>query len=167
VWIFKSIQLWNLSQERLVKFFKTPMVKFLKLDTFEKIQRTHMTSPNSSHLYSVHWYKMFAAESLGSHQLNSFAAFLKDNLHTSSETSKVQSPQVRKMADGKRPQKGGKRLETNTAFEILEDMYDEYCTPDKATHGKENKNQRKVRIQRIERRWARNGGNIAMLLPST
>ena len=44
------------------------------------------------------------------------------------------------MADGKRPQKGGKRRETNTVFEIPEDIYDEYCTPDEETHGKENKN---------------------------
>src|SRR5215216_3554154 len=59
------------------------------------------------------------------------------------------------MADGKKPQKGGKKLEVNTAFEIPEDIYEEYCTPDEAKHGKENKNQRKVRIQRIERTWAR------------
>src|SRR3990170_7776082 len=59
------------------------------------------------------------------------------------------------MADGKRPQKGGKRPEKNTVFEIPEDIYDEYYTPDESTHGKDNKNQRKVRIQKIERRWAR------------
>ena len=99
-----------------------------------------MTSPNSSHLYSIHKNKMSATESLGSHQLNSFAAFLEDKLHTSSETSTVQNPQVKKMAEGKIPQKGGKRPETNIAFEIPEDIYDEYCTPDEAKHGKENKN---------------------------
>ena len=82
---------------------------------------------------------MSAAKSLGSHQLNSFAAFLEDKLHTSSETSIVQNPQVNKMVDGKHPQKGGKRTETNTMFEIPKDIYDEYCTPDKATQGKENK----------------------------
>ncbi len=89
---------------------------------------------------------MPAVESLGSHQLNSFAAFLEEKLHTSSDTSIVQNPQVKKMADGKRPQKGGKRPETNTAFEIPEEIYEEYCTPDEATHGKENKNQRKMHI---------------------
>ena len=115
----------------------------------------HMTSPNSLHLYSVHRYKMSTDESLGSHQLNSFAAFLEENCTPPQKTSKVQSPQVKKMVDGKRPQKVGKRLETNTAFEITEDIYDEYCTSNEATHGKENKNQRKVRIQRIERRWAK------------
>ena len=130
------------------------MVKFLKLDTLKKTENAYDLSKFFTPiLYSQ--VQMSAAESLGSHQLNSFAAFLEDNLHTSSETSKVQSPQVRKMADGKRPQKGGKRPETNTAFEIPDDIYDEYCTPDEATHGKENKNQRKVRIQRIERRWAK------------
>ena len=70
---------------------------------FEKFLRMHMTSPNSSHLYSLHRYKMSTDESLGSHQLNSFAMFLEENLHTSSESSKVQNPQVRKMTNGKRP----------------------------------------------------------------
>ena len=59
------------------------------------------------------------------------------------------------MADGKKPQKGGKKLEVNTAFEIPEDIYEEYCTPDESKHGKETKTQRKVHIQKIERRWAR------------
>ena len=59
------------------------------------------------------------------------------------------------MADGKRPQKGGKRPEKNTVFEIPEDIYAGYCTPDEATHGKETKNEGKVRIQKIERRWVR------------
>ena len=54
------------------------------------------------------------------------------------------------MANEKRPQKGGKRPEVNTAFEIPEDIYAGYCTPPE-----EDKNQRKVRIQRIERRWAK------------
>ena len=42
------------------------------------------------------------------------------------------------------------RPEVNTAFEIPEDIYAGYCTPPE-----EDKNQRKVRIQKIERRWAR------------
>ena len=98
---------------------------------------------------------MSAAESLGSHQLNSFAAFLEEKLHTSSENSIVQIPQMKNMADGKKPQKGGKKLEVMTAFEIPKDIYKDYCTPDEATHGKETKNERKVRIQRIEKRWSR------------
>ena len=65
---------------------------------------------------------MSAAESLGSHQLNSFSAFLEEKLHTS-ENSIVQIPQLKKMTDGKNPQKGGKRPEVNTAFEIHEDIY--------------------------------------------
>ena len=89
---------------------------------------------------------MSAAESLGSHQLNSFVAFLEEKLHTSSENSIVQIPQLKKMVDGKRPQKGGKRPETNTAFETPDEIYEEYCTPDEAKHGKENKNQCKVHI---------------------
>ena len=54
------------------------------------------------------------------------------------------------MADGKKPQKGGKRPEVNTMFEIPDDIYAGYCTPTEET-----KNERKVRKQRIERRWAR------------
>ena len=94
---------------------------------------------------------MSAAESLGSHQLHSFATFLKEKLHTSSENSTVQIPQLKKMADGKKPQKRGKKLEVSTAFEIPNDIYEEYCTPDEAKDGKEDKNQCKVHIQRIER----------------
>ena len=92
---------------------------------------------------------MSAAESIGSHQLNSFAAFLEEKLHTSSENSIVQISQLKKMADGKKPQKGGKRPEVMTAFEIPEDIYADYCTPDEAEFGKESKTQCKVRIQRI------------------
>ena len=65
---------------------------------------------------------MSIAESLGSHQLNSFAVFLEEKLHTS-ENSIVQIPQLKKMADGKKPQKGGKRTEVNTTFEIPDDIY--------------------------------------------
>ena len=49
------------------------------------------------------------------------------------------------MADGKKPQKGGKKLEVNTAFEIPNDIYAGYCTPDEPTFGKEDKNQCKDR----------------------
>ena len=93
---------------------------------------------------------MSAAESLGSHQLNSFAAFLEEKLHTSSECSIVQIPHLKNMADSNRPHKGGKKPEVMTAFEIPEDIYAGYCTP-----AEETKNERKVRIQKIERRWAR------------
>ena len=108
---------------------------------------------------------MSAAESLGSHQLNSFAAFLEEKLHTSLENSIVQNPQLKKMVDGKKPQKGGKKLEVNSAFEIPEDIYKDYCTPDETTHGKENKNQHKVRIQRIERRCAREWRDYLYVTP--
>ena len=101
---------------------------------------------------------MSAAESLGSHQLNSFAAFPEEKLHTSSESSIVQIPQLKKMANGKKPQKGGKRHEVNTTFEIPDDIYVGYCTPPE-----EDKNQCKVRIQKIEMRWA----STDMSLPNT
>ena len=89
---------------------------------------------------------MSAAESLGSHQLNSFAAFLEEKLHTSSENSIVQISQLKKMADGKCPQKGGKKLEVNTTFKIHADIYAGYCTPNEAKYGKETKTKCKVRI---------------------
>ena len=133
-----------------MKFLKTHLVRFLKLVLFTK------PSENAYDLYKFlatilcSQVLMSAAESLGSHQLNSFAAFLEEKLHTSSESSIVQIPQLKKMADGKKPQKGGKRPEVNTTFEIPEDIYAGYCTPPE-----EDKNQRKVRIQKIERRWAR------------
>ena len=131
-----------------MKFFKTPLVKFHKLVLFTK------TSENAYDLYNFFapivysQVLMSAAESLGSHQLSSFAAFLEEKLHTSSENSIVQNPQLKKMADDKRP-------EVNTTFEIPDDIYAGYCTPNEAKFGKEDKNQCKVRIQRIERRWAR------------
>ena len=105
---------------------------------------------------------MSAAESLGSHQLNSFAAFLEEKSHTSSESSIVQIPQLKKMADGKKPQKGGKRPVVNTAFEIPKDIYAGYCTPPE-----EDKNQRKVRIQRIERRWAKEWREYRYVIQNT
>ena len=62
---------------------------------------------------------MSTTESLGSHQLNSFAAFLEEKLHTSSEKSIVQSPQLKKMADGKKPQKGGKNWKSTLLLKYL------------------------------------------------
>ena len=94
-----------------MKFLKAQLVKFLKTCLFEKSSENayDLSKFLAPILYSqVH---MFAAESLGSHQLNSFAAFLEEKLHTSSENSIVQIPQLKKMASEKRPQKGGKRPE--------------------------------------------------------
>ena len=133
-----------------MKFFKTHLVKFLKLVLFEKPSENAYDLSKFLATILCSQVLMSAAESLGSHQLNSFAAFLEEKLHTSSENSVVHIPQLKKMADGKKPQKGGKRPEVNTAFEIPEDIYAGYCTPPE-----EDKNQRKVRIQRIERRWAK------------
>ena len=138
-----------------MKFFKTHLVKFLKLVPFTKPSENAYDLSKFLATILCSQVLMSAAESLGSHQLNSFAAFLEEKLHTSSENSIVQIPQLKKMPDGKKPQKGGKRPEVNTAFEIPDDIYKDYCTPDEAKFGKGDKNQRKVRIQRIERRWAR------------
>ena len=53
---------------------------------------------------------MSADESLGSHHINSFAAFLEETLQGSSESSRVQNhqqnPQLKKMEED-RKQKGG------------------------------------------------------------
>src|SRR3954467_3263463 len=141
--------------QRLVKFLKTNLVKFLKLVLYEKPSENAFDISKFLATILCSEVHMSATESLGSHQLNSFAAFLEEKLHTSSENSIVKIPHLKKMAEGKRPQKGGKRPEVMTAFEIPEDIYAGYCTPDEAKFGKEDKNQRKVRIQRIERRWAR------------
>ncbi|KAI4971594.1 hypothetical protein ZWY2020_002508 [Hordeum vulgare] len=50
-----------------------------------------------------------------------------------------------------RKQKGGKKLEQNTALDIPEDIYLDYCTPDE----NETMAKRKIRLQKIERRWAK------------
>ena len=104
---------------------------------------------------------MSTAESLGSHQLNSFAAFLEEKLHTSSETSVVQIPHLKKMADGKKPQKGGKRPQVNTAFEIPDDIYAGYFTPPE-----EDTNQPRCAFKRLRGDGHENGGTIDMSLPS-
>ena len=105
---------------------------------------------------------MSAAESLGSHQLNSFAAFLEEKRHTSSENSIVQIPQLKNMADGKKPLKGGKKPEVMTAFEIPEEIYADYCTPNEAKFGKENKISARCAFRRLNGDGQGNGGNTDM-----
>ena len=112
-----------------MKFFKTYLVKFLKLVLFEKPSENAYDLSKFLATILCSQVLMSAAESLGSHQLNSFTVFLEEKLHTSSKNSIVQIPHLRNMADGKKPQKGGKRPEVNTAFEIPEDIYAGYCTP--------------------------------------
>ena len=133
-----------------MKFFKTHLVKFLKLVLFEKPSENAYDLSKFLATILCSQVHMTAAESLGSPQLNSFAAFPKEKLHTSYENSIVQIPQLKKIADGKKPRKGGKQHDVNTAFEIPDEIYARYCTPTEET-----KNERKVRIQKIERRWAR------------
>ena len=123
-----------------MKFLKTHLVKFLKLVLFEKPSEDAYDLSKFLAPTLCSQVLMAAAESLGSHQLNSFAAFLEDKLHTSLENSIVQVPHLKKMAEGKRPQKGGKKLEVMTAFEIPDEIYKDYCTPDEAKFGRENKN---------------------------
>ena len=123
-----------------MKFFKAHLVKFLKLVLSKKPSENAYDLSKFLATILCSQVLMSAAESLGSHQLNSFAAFLEEKVHTSSESSIVQIPQLKNMADGKKPQKGGKKPEVMTAFEIPEAIYANYCTPDEAKYGKENKN---------------------------
>ena len=107
---------------------------------------------------------MSADESLGSHHINSFAAFLEETLQGSSESSRVQNhqqnPQLRKMEED-RKQKGGKKLEQNTAVDIREDIYLDYCMPDE----NETMAKRKIRLQKIERRWAKEWKEYRFVTP--
>ena len=104
---------------------------------------------------------MSVAESLGSHQLNSFVAFLEEKLHTSSENSIAQVPQLKKMADGKKPRKGGKRPEVNTSFVIPDDIYAGYCTSLRRT-----KISARCAFKRLRGDGHGNGGTTDMSLPS-
>ena len=100
-----------------MKFFKTRRVNFLVwfiLKIFENACDSSLFPRN----YTLFTGTMFVDESLGSHQLNSFVAQLEEKVQTSSESSHVQNPQLKKMADGKKTQKGGKRKEEHTTFEI-------------------------------------------------
>ncbi|KAI4991910.1 hypothetical protein ZWY2020_040296 [Hordeum vulgare] len=87
-----------------------------------------------------------------------FQSFLEETLPVSSESSRVhipeQKPQLKKIEDD-RKQKGGKKLEQNTTFEIPEEIYADYCTPDEEIHGKETMAKCKIRLQKIERTWAK------------
>ena len=78
-------------------------VKFLKLVLSEKASENAYELSKFLATTLCSQVLMSAAESLGSHQLNSFAAFLEVKLHTSSENSIVQIPHSKKMADGKKP----------------------------------------------------------------
>ncbi|KAI4996285.1 hypothetical protein ZWY2020_048051 [Hordeum vulgare] len=107
---------------------------------------------------------MSADESLISHHINSFEAFLEETLQGSSESSRVknhqQSPQLKKTEE-ERKQKGGKKLEQNTAADILEDIYMDYCMPDEH----ETTAKRKIRLQKIERRWAKEWKEYRFVTP--
>ncbi|KAI5012034.1 hypothetical protein ZWY2020_024168 [Hordeum vulgare] len=49
-----------------------------------------------------------------------------------------------------RKQKGGKKLEQNSAFEIPEEIYVEYCMPHEEIHSKQTMAKRKISLQKIE-----------------
>ncbi|KAI5013438.1 hypothetical protein ZWY2020_034550 [Hordeum vulgare] len=91
-------------------------------------------------------------------------AFLEENLHVSLESSRVQIPQqkpeLKKMEDD-RKQKGGKKLEQNTAIDIPEDKYLDYCT----TNEQEPMPKRKIKLQKIECRWAKEWKEYRFVTP--
>ena len=145
-----------------MKFFKTHLVKFLKLVLFEKPSENAYDLSKFLATILCSQVLMSAAESLGSHQLNSFAAFLEEKLHTSSENSIVQIPQLKNMADGKKPQKGGKKPEVMTAFEIPEEIYADYCTPMKQNMAKKTKISARCAFRRLNGDGQGNGGNTDM-----
>ena len=104
---------------------------------------------------------MSADESLGSHHINSFAAFLEETLQGSSESSRVQNhqqiPQLKKMEE-ERKQKGGKKLEQNTAADIPEDIYLDYCTPNEH----ETMAKRKYGCKKLNADGRRNGRSTGL-----
>ena len=61
-----------------------------------------------------------------------------------------------------RKQKGGKKLEKNTAVDIPEDIYLDYCTPDEEP---ETMAKRNIRLQKIERRWAKEWKEYRFVTP--
>ena len=149
-----------------MKFLKIPLVKFLKLALFAKTsENAYDLSKFFAPILCSHVH-MSADESLGSHQLNSFAAFLEEKLHTSSENSVVQIPQLTKMADGKKPQKGGKKLEVNTAFEIPDDLYEEIALLMKPNMARKTRISARCAYRGLNGDGHGNGGSTDMLLPS-
>ena len=86
---------------------------------------------------------MSAEESNGSHCLTSFAAQL--------ELTIPQSPQLKQM---------GSKRRTGTARDLPQELYDELKTPKRETAG-----ERKKRIQRITRAWARRWAAYEWLNP--
>ena len=60
-----------------------------------------------------------------------------------------------------RKQKGGKKLEQNTVIDIPEDIYLDYCTPDE----QEPMVKRKIRLQKIECRWAKEWKEYRFVTP--
>ena len=105
---------------------------------------------------------MSAAESLGSHQLNSFAAFLEEKLHTSSENSFVQIPQLKNMADGKKPQKGGKKPEVMTRLKSLRKFMLTIAHLMKQNLAKKTKISARCAFRRLNGDGQGNGGNTDM-----
>ncbi|KAI4989706.1 hypothetical protein ZWY2020_038069 [Hordeum vulgare] len=68
------------------------------------------------------------------------------------------------MVDDKK-QKGGKNAELKTALVISEDIYVDYCAPDEKDYWKETNAKRKIRLHRIERRWAKEWRDYKYVTP--
>ena len=66
------------------------------------------------------------------------------------------------MVDGKKPQKGGKKPEVMTAFEISEDLYTDYCTPDEAGSEKKARLSARCAYRGLSGDGQENGGSTDM-----
>ena len=99
---------------------------------------------------------MSVGESLGSHSMYSFAEFLQHHIHSPEASSCLTSRQkpftvlkatsLNIMATEKSARKGGRQRHGNTALDLPPDLYELY-----KTDPEENYNQRKTRIQWIQR----------------
>ncbi|KAI5016571.1 hypothetical protein ZWY2020_006422 [Hordeum vulgare] len=67
--------------------------------------------------------------------------------------------------DDDKKQNGGKKAELNTSFEIPDDIYADYCTPDEKVYVKETTLKRQIRLQKIEQRWAKEGKEYKYVKP--
>ena len=90
---------------------------------------------------------MSAAESLGSHSLNSFADYLQIHLESPGACSYLRTPVKplsKPMVDDKPVKKGGKKRQKNTAKDLPPALYEQYKSDEEETY-----TQRKNRIQWI------------------
>ena len=107
---------------------------------------------------------MSDAESLGSHQLNSFAVFVKEKLHTSSENSIVHIPQLKKMADGKSLRKEERSLKSTLPLRSLMTFMQGTARLMRQLMEKKPRMSARFTYRRLNEDGLGNGGSTNMLL---